>query len=163
MDIRISKYHNILCLFATIFFVQIKSNGQNFQLIDNKFNVNDSLSKIIYFTFDKVTIMNESLPFMDSLSQFLITNKKLKIEIANNTGLRGAAEYNLKLSQFRAQIIADYLIDKGVESSRLTAIGYGSYHPLITADKISAIKDDLEREKSHMLNMRTVFRIVAID
>ena len=49
-----------------------------------------------------------------------------RFEIAGHTDASGSAEHNLALSQARAEAVMDYLVDNGVERSRLEAKGYGS-------------------------------------
>lgn len=48
-----------------------------------------------------------------------------RFQIAGHTDASGAADYNLELSQRRAQAVMQYLIDNGVEPDRLVAVGYG--------------------------------------
>ena len=52
------------------------------------------------------------------------------IEVEGHTDNVGKAEVNKKLSQKRADAVKDYLIKKGIEADRLSAIGYGSEQPI---------------------------------
>jgi OOP family OmpA-OmpF porin len=56
----------------------------------------------------------------------------VRVEVAGHTDSRGNDSYNLKLSQRRAESVRDYLISMGIESSRLTARGYGESQPVAT-------------------------------
>ncbi len=71
---------------------------------------------------------------LDKLTQYLKNNSGICIEIQGHTNgnkrIRGSYKGNFKgsskkLSQHRAEIIKKYLIDKGISSDRLNAIGYG--------------------------------------
>lgn len=137
--------------------------SQTFSLTDKTVEVNDSLSRVVFFTFDKVQIMDESKPFLDSLYTFLTNNSSIKIEIANHVDDRGDPEFNLMLSRRRAEMIADYLMNKGIQKYRLVSIGYGEYRPIIPIDEIKRMTDQEEKEKAFRINRRTVFRIVSID
>lgn len=70
---------------------------------------------------------NESL---DQAVKTLQTNPDVRVIVAGHTDSRGDARYNLALSEKRARIVRDYLIARGVESSRLSARGYGETEPV---------------------------------
>jgi outer membrane protein OmpA-like peptidoglycan-associated protein len=70
--------------------------------------------------------MNENgKAFLEPIIKMLQENPDLKIEIACHSDSRGDDEYNLVLSQKRAEHIRDYLVNQGIELSRLEAKGYG--------------------------------------
>lgn len=72
------------------------------------------------------------------------------IEVAGHTDSRGAAEYNLQLSQARAQAVVEYLIAGGIPASRLTAQGYGEYEPIASNDTAEG------REQNRRVELRTL-------
>lgn len=72
------------------------------------------------------------------------------IEVAGHTDSRGAAEYNLELSQARAQSVVDYLVANGIPASRLTAQGYGEYEPIASNDTQDG------REQNRRVELRTI-------
>ena len=74
----------------------------------------------------------------------------MEIEISGHTDNVGAEDYNQKLSQERAQSVADYLIGKGIESTRLKAIGYGEGRPI-------AFNGD---EEGRQTNRRVEFKVL---
>ena len=55
----------------------------------------------------------------------------MKIEISGHTDDKGSDEYNRKLSDNRAKSVLTYLANKGIDSSRLTSIGFGESQPVI--------------------------------
>ncbi len=63
----------------------------------------------------------------DSLAEF-------RFQIAGHTDASGASDYNLDLSERRAQVVMQYLVDNGVARDRLVAIGYGEEKPLRTGN-----------------------------
>jgi outer membrane protein OmpA-like peptidoglycan-associated protein len=91
--------------------------------------------KNIYFDFDKTTLKKESFVELNKVVDFLKQNGSVEIEIAGHTDSKGADDYNLSLSQGRSQAVVDYLIGQGVDSSRLSAQGYGEGKPLETNDR----------------------------
>lgn len=85
----------------------------------------------IYFDFDEAELKPESQPQIDQLGALLKDNPKLKILIVGHTDGKGAFDYNLALSQRRAQAVAEVLIAKyGVERERLTPAGAGMVAPV---------------------------------
>jgi OOP family OmpA-OmpF porin len=53
-----------------------------------------------------------------------------RVEIRGHTDSKGAADYNQKLSERRAEAVRDYFISKGVPASQMTTKGYGSTKPI---------------------------------
>ena len=49
----------------------------------------------------------------------------LKVELGSHTDERGSVPYNIKLSQKRAESAVNYIISKGIDQSKIKAIGYG--------------------------------------
>jgi len=58
----------------------------------------------------------------------------LRITLAGHTDIVGTEEYNQKLSDRRAKAVADYLIRKGINPSRINVVGYGSKKPVAPND-----------------------------
>lgn len=64
----------------------------------------------------------------------LKANPDIKVIVAGHTDNSGDSLYNLDLSQKRAETVRQYLIDNGIEASRLTARGYGETEPMAPND-----------------------------
>ncbi|MEQ8926221.1 MAG: OmpA family protein [Fulvivirga sp.] len=88
----------------------------------------------IFFDFDKTTLKSESFVELDKVVEFLQENRSLEIEIAGHTDSKGSDDYNLNLSQGRAEAVVDYIISNGIEEYRLVAKGYGESVPLESND-----------------------------
>ena len=88
--------------------------------------------KNIYFDFDKTTLKKESFVELNKVVDFLNENKSVEIEIAGHTDHKGTDDYNANLSQGRSQAVVDYLISQGIDTSRLSAHGYGESKPIDT-------------------------------
>ena len=106
----------------------------------------------IYFDFDKVTLKEESFNELGMLERMMSENAGMRIEISGHTDKIGEAEYNKSLSQNRANSVMKYLISKGVDTSRITAVGYGEEKPLASND------DEAEGRE---LNRRVEFKIIS--
>jgi peptidoglycan-associated lipoprotein len=118
---------------------------------------------------------------LDKLVETLNDNPNVTIELMSNTDSRGTEEYNLDLSQKRAQSVVQYLIDKGIDPARLTAKGYGKTRPKVvdkviaaqnpflkegatlTEQYINSLANDELREIAHQVNRRTEFMVSSTD
>ena len=83
-------------------------------------------------------------------------NPSITVEIYSYTDAKGSDEYNLQLSQRRAQSVLDYLEKNGVVRDRLTAKGFGKKNA--AAPNETNGKDNPE---GRQLNRRTEFRIIS--
>ncbi len=92
---------------------------------------------------------------LDKVITVLNTNKNLNIELSSHTDSRSTDSYNLALSQKRAKACVDYLISKGIDKSRLIAIGYGETKLLNKCNNTTPCS-----EEEHAINRRTEFKIV---
>jgi outer membrane protein OmpA-like peptidoglycan-associated protein len=104
----------------------------------------------IYFDFDRYEIKLESFSELDRVYKFLNDNPGINVEISAHTDAVGSDEYNLELSQQRAESVVNYLIAKGINSDRLIAKGYGESQPVA----------DNETEAGKALNRRVEMKIV---
>lgn len=84
----------------------------------------------VYFYFGQTILKPESSGSLDKIVEFIKANPTMVIEIAGHTDDEGADDYNLTLSQGRAESVVQYLVKVGIESSRLTAKGYGETKPI---------------------------------
>ena len=86
----------------------------------------------IFFESGKAVLKKESFPELDRVVQFLTSSTDIKIEIGGHTDDVGKAATNLKLSQSRAQSVADYIVKKGISKARVVAKGYGLTKPVVS-------------------------------
>ena len=89
------------------------------------------ITQQIHFAFGKATIRPVSYPVLDAVTDVLKKNKKFRIEVQGHTDNRGSAFLNKRLSQQRADAVRKYLIQHGIEATRLVARGYGMDRPLV--------------------------------
>ena len=119
--------------------------------IKNSFSVSN-----IYYDYDKANLRPESVASLDSVVSFLKDNPSITVEIYSYTDSKGKDEYNLALSQRRAQSVLDYLEKNGIDRNRMKAQGFGSKRP--EAPNSVGGKDNPE---GRQLNRRTEFRIIS--
>ncbi|MCX2742841.1 OmpA family protein [Mangrovivirga sp. M17] len=105
----------------------------------------------IYFEFDKAKLTDNSYSELNKLERMMAENPGIRVEIGGHTDNIGPASYNKDLSKKRAMAVVDYLIDKGIDPSRLTAVGYGEERPLASND---------DERDGRELNRRVEFTII---
>lgn len=84
----------------------------------------------IFYATGKYQIKEESMAELDKIYRFLTANPHLRIEIGGHTDDQGSYDFNRHLSLMRAQAVADYLIRRGIDSTRVKAAGYGFDQPV---------------------------------
>lgn len=90
--------------------------------------------KGVTFKTGSAELNNSSYDRLNSSAQNLKDNSDLKVIVAGHTDNTGDTLNNLNLSQERAEAVRQYLVDQGVDSSRLTARGYGDTEPTAPND-----------------------------
>ena len=84
----------------------------------------------IYFDFDKSDLQQGSFVELNRVVKFLNDNPNVKIEISAHTDSKGSDDYNLTLSQKRAESVVEFLAVAGIDPGRLIAKGYGESVPI---------------------------------
>ncbi|MFK7855929.1 MAG: OmpA family protein [Granulosicoccus sp.] len=91
------------------------------------------LAPFIYFEFDKSALSAQAKEKLDVFAQ-AIMEKDLDIKVDGHTDWIAEEAYNVSLSIRRAEAVANYLIGKGMDASRITTMGYGEARPASTND-----------------------------
>lgn len=110
----------------------------------------------IYFEFNKATITKEAYKTLDNIVAFLNANPDVRIELSAHTDMVGKDKYNLDLSDKRAKAARDYVVSKGISSSRVVGKGYGEKYILNRCKSYSAKCSDEE----HAVNRRVEMKIL---
>ncbi|SFD74452.1 WD40-like Beta Propeller Repeat [Chitinophaga sp. CF118] len=109
----------------------------------------------IYFDLGKSSIRKDAETELDKLVKRLNDNPTWKVEISSHTDSRANDIYNMKLSQRRAESTVAYLVGKGIDSTRLTAKGYGE------TKLVNRCTNGVScPEEEHQANRRTEFTIL---
>lgn len=105
----------------------------------------------IHFAFNKWDIRPVSYPILDDIVRVLEQNPQIRrLRIEGHTDWIGSDEYNMRLSQRRAESVRHYLIKKGISPDRLTAVGYGESRPVA----------DNNTDEGRARNRRTEFTVL---
>ena len=82
------------------------------------------------FDFDKSNIKPEGAAILDRLVAFMNENKDKQVALSGYTDTIGTEAYNMKLSDRRWMSAKDYIVKKGVDSSRVSGQGFGESKPI---------------------------------
>lgn len=108
----------------------------------------------VHFAKAKADILPDSNLLLTEVATVLIANPQIKkVEVQGHTDTDGNDKYNLDLSQRRVDSVVKFLVDKGVDASRLVSKGYGESKP--------AVPNDTPANKA--LNRRVQFMITEQD
>ncbi len=102
------------------------------------------------FEFNKTDVAETSYSILDRVATIMSENPELAMEIAAHTDNVGSFEFNLDLSEKRAESIVNYLVSKGVDAARLEGKGYGEARSIA----------DNSTEEGRMRNRRVEFLIL---
>ncbi len=87
------------------------------------------VAPFIYFEFDKSDLSTESLAKLDSFAEAL-KDKDLKLQVEGHTDWIAPEAYNVSLSIRRAEAVANHLVSRGIDASRIITMGYGESRPV---------------------------------
>jgi len=103
----------------------------------------------IYFDFNKARIKPVSYEVLNQVAQVLLDHSTMAVRIEGHTDSRGSSHYNRRLSRRRAKSVRRYLIGKGVDPGRLSAVGYGEDRPIDT-NRTAAGRERNRRVEFHI-------------
>jgi outer membrane protein OmpA-like peptidoglycan-associated protein/tetratricopeptide (TPR) repeat protein len=106
----------------------------------------------VFFDVDKFELKPESKYELDKLVMLMKKFPFMKIEIGGHTDNTGDKAKNKTLSQNRAKAVKDYLVNAGIDNTRLNAVGYGDSKPI----------SDNKTAEGRAMNRRTVFKVISV-
>lgn len=107
----------------------------------------------IHFASNSDVIKKASFIYLDALIRYMKENPGVRLRITGHTDLHGGKKYNINLSKKRANSVRRYLVQKGIDQSRLETRGMGFLEPLVNK----------KGEPHDSRNRRTDFEIISTD
>jgi OmpA-OmpF porin, OOP family len=105
----------------------------------------------VWFQFNASDLQNESSAQLNKLALLMQKRPNMKILVKGHTSSEGGDDYNMKLSETRAQSVKQYLISQGITSERIASKGFGETQPVATNDT----------EDGRQRNRRVEFEIMS--
>jgi outer membrane protein OmpA-like peptidoglycan-associated protein/Tfp pilus assembly protein PilF len=93
-----------------------------------------SVLKNIFFDVDRFDLKEKSITELQKVIRFLNENPQIRVEISGHTDNTGNQSYNQQLSEKRAFSVYSYIIENGIQKSRLAWKGYGMNRPTTAND-----------------------------
>jgi peptidoglycan-associated lipoprotein len=94
----------------------------------------DALTDIVFFQYDSDEITADAGRKLASKAAVLRANPGVRLRIEGHCDQRGSTEYNLALGQRRAEAVRAYLVNLGIDESRLSTLSYGKERPLVEGE-----------------------------
>lgn len=92
----------------------------------------------VFYDLNKSGLTSDAQTTLQKQASWLAQYPQVNVEVAGNCDDRGTEEYNIALGQRRANAARDFLVAKGVASSRISTISYGKDRPTAVGDDESA-------------------------
>ncbi|NQX97206.1 MAG: OmpA family protein [Flavobacteriales bacterium] len=119
-------------------------------------NENFIISKVLY-AYDSDEINEAAAKELDKLVLILKKNEHIGVELSSHTDSKGGDDFNMKLSQKRADAAVKYVVSKGILASKIIAKGFGETVP-VAPNEING-KDSPEGRAK---NRRTEFKVIKL-
>lgn len=112
-----------------------------------------SLSADVLFDFDKADLKPAAMPRLQQLAELIKQKKPKQVQIHGHTDAKGAEDYNLKLSQRRADAVAAWLASQGVGRELLATQGFGESHPVAPNQNTDGSDNPEGRQKNRRVDV----------
>jgi OOP family OmpA-OmpF porin len=82
------------------------------------------------FDFDKSALKPEGKRMVDTAVKAMRDDPNMRVSVEGHTDSVGSDAYNQRLSERRANVVRDYMVEQGIAASRITAVGFGESKPV---------------------------------
>jgi zinc protease len=121
---------------------EMKDAMEEVKVVDNKLQINK-----IYFDNDKAAITDSASKELDRIVAMMMKNTSMEILAETYTDTKGSDSYNKALSQKRADAVRGYMLAKGIEASRIKAVGRGEENPIVDCESKKCSEEEYEQSR----------------
>ena len=111
----------------------------------------------IEFDYNRATLREDSKLELNKLYTFMKNSANVQVEIIGHTDNNGDEDFNMRLSQKRAEEIKAYLVSKGIQGTRILTMGYGEYKPIAPNTLPDGSDNPKGRKKNNRIEMKFLF------
>ncbi len=168
-NVPVNRTYKIQTSFSNYFGSDVELHTQNIQY-DSTIYQDFNFDKIVLGKVIKIENLNFepgksdlSVPAtaeLDKIVDRLKDNPKIVVELGVHTDCRGLAQNNLDISDERAHLIKEYVVSKGIDSKRVTFIGYGESVPVNKCECEETVVVPCS-EQEHQQNNRVEFKVIG--
>ncbi|WP_113663216.1 OmpA family protein [Pedobacter nanyangensis] len=153
LDIGTQGINNDTVLFRNIALEKLMETAISKTSVENCDSIKNLIKQfIIYYDLDKSFIRKDAAAVADKLAIFLKQHTEFELVASSYCDSRASHAYNMALSQRRSQSAKQYLVNRGIEASRIKISYYGEQH------LVNHCKDGVNcTEAQQQLNRRTEF------
>ena len=110
------------------------------------------MSEDVYFEYDKAVLTEKARELLGQVGDILIKETEFEVRVEGHTDARGTEAYNMSLGGKRAQMVQNYLLNYGVDKTRIRTVSFGEEKP----------KQEGESEEAFSKNRRANFSVRII-
>lgn len=110
----------------------------------------------VYFDYREAALTDKARKQLDELVEIMKERPNMRIEMGAHTDCRGGYQYNIDLSEKRANSVVNYLVSKGISGDRMRAVGFGETRLVNGCSDGTECTDD-----QHQMNRRVSFSFVT--
>lgn len=138
---------------AVVIVQNVKAEPKFEDIKEEELFVGEKLSlNNVLFDRGKYVLSSSSFPELDKLADLMKRTPKMKVQLEGHTDITGSDRQNMQLSKHRVLVVKHYLVEKGIDGSRIATQAFGSSKPLV---------GNLD-EKNRSLNRRVEMKILEL-
>jgi len=115
-----------------------------------------TLPERVLFDFDRAVVRPGAGPVLDKIAKVLRYHADAPVQVGGHSDSRGAPEYNQRLSERRAEVVAAALADRGIDPDRLDASGFGETRPVAPNQRVDGTDDPAGRQRNRRVGVVVV-------
>ncbi|MEJ2696559.1 MAG: OmpA family protein [Candidatus Sulfobium sp.] len=112
----------------------------------------------IHFEFDKATLTKAAEKILDDNIRMIRENPGIEVQIEGHACAHGPDDYNMALSERRANAVKEYLIKGGIQADRLTTIAYGETRLAMPEIPTPYNKESIEAKTNRRVHFEVIVR-----
>lgn len=98
----------------------------------------NSVGDRVFFSLNSYSLSDEAKATLDRQAKWLMNHDRFTITVSGHCDEKGTREYNIALGERRAESVRKYLVEQGVEASRIETISYGKERPAVIGNNEAA-------------------------
>lgn len=94
-------------------------------------DLEENIGNFVLFELNQSTLSSDATAVLNRQVDWLNNYQYINVLVEGHCDIRGTREYNLALGERRANAVKDYLVSRGINSSRISVISYGKERPVV--------------------------------